>query len=187
MLLHKATITDEQSAFKTYVNAYSISNIKLRGFNGLSYVEYQEDRLKQFLNENTGMKILIQVDFKIITPADGQDDEGNPVQRQVIKFRSRRYEVLNTDDITDVLTKMIDDIKIQIGSSYLSSSNITSDKIEKNTIHYDKYNPTRAGGYIELPKWVSPKKLVSILKMKITNVLKYCVQCSVHKIYERQS
>ena len=31
-ITQKATITDEQSAFKSYVNAYYISNIKMRGF-----------------------------------------------------------------------------------------------------------------------------------------------------------
>ena len=87
MLLHKATITDEPSAFKSYVNEYSMSNIKMRGLRGLYYLKYQEDRLKQFPNKNTGIKVLIQVDFEIITPAGDEDDEGNAV-RQVIKLRS---------------------------------------------------------------------------------------------------
>ena len=34
----------------------------MKGLTGLSYLKYQEDRLKQFLNQNTGMKILIHVD-----------------------------------------------------------------------------------------------------------------------------
>ena len=126
----------------------------MKGWKGLSYLKYQEYRLNQFLNNNTGMKVLIKVDFKIITPDDDEDDEGR-IERQVIKFRSRRFEILNTDDISDTLNKMADDIQTQIGSSYLSSSGITLAKIDKITIHYDKYNPTRAGSYIELPKWVS--------------------------------
>ena len=127
------------------------------------------------------MKVLIQVDFKITAPEDGFDDEGNPEQQQVTKFRSRRYEVSNTDDITDVLAKMIDDIKTQIGNSYLSSSNITIDKIDKLTIHYDKYNPTRAGSYIELPQWMSSNKACINIRNEDNKCFKYCVQCSVHK------
>ena len=73
-ITQKATITDEQSAFKSYVNSFSISNINMKGLRGLSYLKYQEDRLKQFLNNNTGMKVLIQVGFKIITPDDDEDD-----------------------------------------------------------------------------------------------------------------
>ena len=55
-ITQKATITDEQGAFNNYVNSFSISNINLKGLKGLSYLKYQEDRLKQFLNTNTGMK-----------------------------------------------------------------------------------------------------------------------------------
>ena len=117
-ITQQATITDEQGAFKQYVNAYSISNIKLRGWNGLSYLKLQEDRLKKFLHENAGMEILIQVDFAIEAEADKGDDEGN-YERKMIKFKSRRFEVLNTDDIVATLTKMADDIETQIGNAYL--------------------------------------------------------------------
>ena len=124
----------------------------MKGWKGLSYLKYQEDRLKQFLNKNTGMKVLTQVDFKIITPAGDEDDDD--VERQVVKFRSRRFKVLNTGDISDTLIKMADgdisdtlikmadDIHTQIDKSFLSSSNIAIDEIDKLTIHYDKYNPT---------------------------------------------
>ena len=113
----------------------------MKGWSSLSYLKYQEDRLKQFLKKNTGMKVLTQVDFKITTPADDEDDEGN-TERQVINIRSRRFEVLNTDDTSDTLIEMADDIQTQIGKPYLSSSNIAVDKRCKITIHYDKYNPT---------------------------------------------
>ena len=79
-ITQKATITDEQSAFKSYVNSLSISNINMKGLRGLSHLKYQEDRLKQFLNKNTGMKILIHVD------ALSKDGD-------TITFKSRRYGV----------------------------------------------------------------------------------------------
>ena len=40
----RATITEEQSAFKAYSNAYATSNITLEGFNGLTYFPYQFER-----------------------------------------------------------------------------------------------------------------------------------------------
>ena len=39
----RATITEEQSAFKAYANAYTISNIHLKGLNSLTYFPYQFD------------------------------------------------------------------------------------------------------------------------------------------------
>ena len=157
----------------------------MKGLRGLSYLKYQEDRLKQFLNINTGLKVLIQVDFKITHPGD-EDDEGN-AERQVVKFRSRRFEVLNTDDISDTLIEMADGIEAQIGKSYVSASNIATDKIDKITIHYDKYSSTRAGSYIELPKWVSSKKACINIKNEDNKCFKYCVQCSVFEIYEKDN
>ena len=173
-ITQKATITDEQSAFKSYVNAFSISNINLKGLRGLSYLRHQEDRLKQFLNKNTGMKILIHV--------EALTEEGDNV-----KFKSRRYEVLNTNDVMDVMSSMADDIEKQIESSQLGKSNIVIEKINKITIHYDKYNPTRAGSYIELPKWVSSKKACINIKNEDNKCFKYCIQCSVFKIYEKDN
>ena len=73
----------------------------MKGLRGLSYLKYQEDRLKRFLNKNTGMKILIHVD------ALSKDGD-------TITFKPRRYEVLNTDDISDVMTDMAKDIDTQI-------------------------------------------------------------------------
>ena len=80
------------------------------------------------------MEVLIQVGFKIVTPAD--DEDGDGFERQVVKFRSRGFEVLNIDDISDTLIKMADGIQTQIDKSYSSSSDIAIDKIYKITIHY---------------------------------------------------
>ena len=132
------------------------------------------------------MKVLIQVGFKISTPDDGEDGEGNHV-RQVMKFRSRRFEVLNTDDISATIIKMTDDIQTQVGNSYLTSSGIVLDKINKTTTHYDKYDPTGAGSYIELLKWVSSRKPCINIKSEDKKCFKYCVQRSVFKIYEEDS
>ena len=77
----------------TLCNAYSISNIKLRGLGGLTYLRYQEDRLKQFLNKNTGMKVLIQVGIIITSEAD-TDDEDNHVRKVSSKVEDLRYYTL---------------------------------------------------------------------------------------------
>ena len=105
---------------------------------------------------NTGMKILIHVD------ALSKDGD-------TITFKSLIYEVLYTDDISDVMTKMAKDIHTQVENAQLSKSNIVIEKISKITIKYDKYNPTRAGSYVKLPEWLSLKK-ASALNMKIKSV-----------------
>jgi hypothetical protein len=48
---YKADVSDATSAFSSYTNAYSISNIKLKGLKGLSYLKYQYDKLNDFLKK----------------------------------------------------------------------------------------------------------------------------------------
>ena len=156
------------------MNSFSISNTNMNGLRGLSYLKHQGDRIKQFLNRNTGMKILIHVG------ALSKDGE-------TLTFKPRRYEVLNTDDVADVMSKMAQDIELQIGNANLSKSYIVIEKISKTTVNYDKYNPTRAGTYIELPKWISSKKACINIKIEGNKCLKYCVQCSAFRIYEKDN
>ena len=57
---YKATITDEQSAFKNYTNSYSISNIRVQGIKALQYLKYQDHTLKQYLQKHKGMKVILE-------------------------------------------------------------------------------------------------------------------------------
>ena len=115
------------------------------------------------------MKILTQVDFTIITPADKQDGEGNDA-RDVIQLRSRRFEVLNTDDIAATLTKMADGIQAQIGNSYLQGSDIVLNEIEKLQFITTNRIQQGQGVILNYLNGCHQKKLVLILKMKITSV-----------------
>ena len=121
---------------------------------------------------------IFQSNFGDIIPVD-EDDEGN-TGRQVVKFRGRGFEALNTDDISDTLIKLADDIQTQIDKSYLSSSNTTIDTI-------DNYNSLR---YIIRQERVvilsylngfHQKKACINIKNEDKRCFKYCVQCSVLK------
>ena len=47
----RATIIEENNAFKAYANAYTISNIHLKGLNGLTYFPYQFERLNGYFRK----------------------------------------------------------------------------------------------------------------------------------------
>ena len=53
---------------------------------------------------------------------------------------------------------MASDIELQMDMMELSESGLVVKQIEKLKFSYDKYNPTRGGKFIALPKWVSTKK-----------------------------
>ena len=49
---YKVEINDHQSMFNSYINSYSISNIKLKGLRGLSYLQYEYEQTTPFCLRN---------------------------------------------------------------------------------------------------------------------------------------
>ena len=121
---------------------------------GLSHLKYQYDKLNTFLNRNPNMKILIVV-YVIF---DVLDEDGDAIGGTVKDMKSRRYEIHNSNDLKDTLNNMAADIELQIEQKQLHKSKFRIKGIDKILIHYDRYNPTRGGSYIELPKWIADKK-----------------------------
>ena len=173
----KARVTDETSAFKRYANSYSISNINLKGYKGLSHLKYQEERLKEFLGRNNNMKIRIDVDASFNHPEHEEP--------QTYKIGSRIYTINNPDELKTAIDNMASDIEIKVENSQLKRSGYTINKIESIRIHYDKYNPTRAGKYIELPKWIATKKACINIKNDDDYCFKYCAQSRFYEIMKK--
>ena len=127
------------------------------------------------------MKILIVV-YVIF---EELDDDGEVVGETVKDMRSRRCGVHNSNDLQDILNNMVADIELQIEQKQLHKSKFRIKGIDKLVIHYDRYNPTRGGSYIALPKWVADKKACVNIKNEDNNCAKHSIQCSVHKIHEK--
>ena len=100
------------------------------------------------------MKVMLQVFATLKSKKTNED------VRQVIK--SRRYNITNEGEIPNVLNQMASDVVVIA----------QTDKLKFN---YDKYNPTRGGKFISLPKWVSNKKAC----INIKNQDAKCFKCSV--------
>ena len=173
----KATTTNEQSAFKGYVNSYAITNIRVRGIKALQYLKYQDLRLKEYLRKHNGMKVMLQVFATLKSKKTNED------VRQVIK--SRRYNITNEGEIPNVLNQMASDVEHQAEVMEVSESGLVITQIAKLKFNYDKYNPTRGGKFIPLPKWVSNKKACINIKNQDEKCFKYSVQCGICKVYEK--
>ena len=174
---YKATTTNEQSAFKGYVNSYAITNIRVRGIKALQYLKYQDLRLKEYLRKHNGMKVMLQVFATLKSKKTNED------VRQVIK--SRRYNITNEGEIPNVLNQMASDVEHQAEVMEVSESGLVITQIDKLKFNYDKYNPTRGGKFIPLPKWVSSKRTCINIKNQDEQCFKYSVQCGICKVYEK--
>ena len=113
------------------------------------------------------MNIIIDVDVLF----DHHETE-TPTQ---FTMRSRRYNILNIADLKKALDNMPKHIELQIENSELTRSGFKINKVNNISIHYDKYNPNRAGKYMELPERISRKRRVSTFKMMMNCVLKNIV------------
>ena len=82
----RATITEEQSAFKAYANAYTISS--------LTYFPYQFERLNEYLERHKGMKLNATVKMSVANIyAEMQD----------VVVRTRSYTAINSDELQQAL------------------------------------------------------------------------------------
>ena len=110
------------------------------------------------------------------------DDGGNELgsQELVYALPSTRFNISNEDELTQALEDSVKQILLQIQNLEASASNLRFKKILTITIHYDKYDPTRAGRYIELPEWIKLKKACINIKNRDQKCFKYCIQSVVY-------
>ena len=172
----RATITEEQSAFKAYANAYTISNIHLKGLNGLTYFPYQFARLNEYLEKHKGMKLNATVKISVVNIYDEMQD---------VIVRTRSYTIIDSDELQEALNNMRNDIGARILDMALYQSGLMVVEVKEIHMMYNKYNPTRAGKHINLPKWISLKKACINIKNKDEKCFKYAIQCGYHKIFEK--
>ena len=195
------TRTNEYTALKNYANTYAITNIEKMGYAGLSHIFYQKPRLRTYLNKHKSMKLLSDVEVEFVDVSNElEDDDNNEVsvantfginrdkdeEKTIItSIRSRRYNILNEDDLNKAIDNMASDIQITIENKPLRKSGLKIKKIHKITIHYDKYDPTRAGKFIELPRWIALKKACINIQNHDNLCFKYCVLCKFYEIYKK--
>ena len=170
----RATIIEENNAFKAYANAYTISNIHLKGLNGLTYFPYQFERLNGYLEKHKGMKLNATVKISVVNIFDEMQD---------VIVRTRSYTVINYDELKEALKNMRNDIGAIILDMALYQSGLMVVKEKEVHMMYNKYNPTRAGKYINLPKWIPLQKACINIKNKDDKCFKYAIQCGSHKMY----
>ena len=80
-----------ESALNNSANSYSISNVKVRGLRGLSYIKYQEKTLKEYMAEHNRMKIILEMFASYRNKKTNELIEHNT--------RSRMYEISNQEEV----------------------------------------------------------------------------------------
>ena len=122
------------------------------------------------------MKLNATVKISVVNIYDDMQD---------VIVRTRSYTIINSDELKEALKNMRNDIGVRISDMALYQSGLMIVKVKEVHMMLNKYNPTRAGKYINLPKWISLKKARINIKHKDEKCFKYAIQCGYHKIYEK--
>ena len=111
------------TALKGYANTCFITNIEKEGFKGLGHIYYQKSRLKEFLNKHKSMKLLIDVEF-VLTSVEEEEEI-------ITTIRSRRYNILNEEDLNKAVNNAGNDIQIILENKQLKKSGLSIKKVKK--------------------------------------------------------
>ena len=87
-------------------------------------------------------------------------------EMQDVIVRTRSYTIISSDELQEALKNMRNDIGARILDMALYQSGLMVVKVKEIHMMYNKYNPTRAGKYVNLPKWISLKKACISIKNK---------------------
>ena len=164
-----------------------LENKHFEGEKGLEIIAHQKPRLLESLRKNRSMKLNIRTETLFEKPEydDGGDEIGS--QELVYALPSTRFNISNEGDLTQAVEESVKQILLKIQNLEASTSNLRFKKILTITINYDKYDPTRAGRYIELPEWNQLKKACINIKNKDKRCFKYCRNCIQPVVYGKIS
>ena len=173
---NKFRVEQGRSAFKRYANNLQLINKHFQGEQGLSMIQHQKSLLQDFLRNNRNMKLNIRCTGLFERPTD------DGLVEETYNLPATRFNIHNEDELTQAIEDSVKQILLQIEQLEGSRSNLVFKKIISIEIHYDKYDPTRAGLYIDLPKFIKLKKACVNIKNKDNKCFKYCVQAVVYEI-----
>ena len=172
------------SALKDRVGQLMITNIERAGLKGLEYVFRFKEAMMEHMKKLTGAPgVKIQLDAVFVVEEETFDKE--KVQKD-FNTRTRQYEVIDPESVKTVLAQMVEEIKLEFENKELHKSGLKVVKISKLTLHYARWNPTRAGSYIEAPDFIQKQALVNV-KNEDKYCFKYAVLCAVHEVYDKTS
>ena len=102
--------------------------------------------------------------------------EGEPIYN----LPSTRFNIQHEEDLDDALETTVKEIILQVEKLEGTKSNLRFKATISITIHFDRYDPTQAGKYIELPKFIQLKKACVNIWNADNKCLKYCIQSVVY-------
>ena len=183
---NKFRVVEINSAFRRYANSIKLENKHFLGEESLKMLVHQKSVFKEFLRNNRNMKLNVKAEALFKMPKN-EDNSGvsNSFIEVLRTIPTTVKKIHSEEELDKALERTLKEMLLRIEQIQLSQSNMRFEKVISMTIHYDKYDPTRAGSYIDLPPFIKLKKACVNIKNTDNKCFKYCVQSVVYDIINK--
>ena len=162
----------EASAFKGYTNQYVMYNTCLN-LGPLEFLTYAKPPIINIFNLNRNIKTILYLHVLMMRQEPG---ELTP-RIEKFAFHSKGLKlILEGTDESELYNEMVEEIEEEIQKAQdAEGSGWVFQKVEKLVLHTTKWDPIKAGSYIDLPPFLKNKKAIINMKNEDDECFKWCV------------
>ena len=165
------TPTREASAFRNYTNQYVIYNT-IANYPPLEFLLDAKPAIINIFNLNRNIKTILYLHCLM-----ARKDTGDRLIIKKFAFHSKGLKlILEGTDEEEIYDEMVGEIEEEIqkvGDAVGSGWQFV--EVEKLVLHTTKWDPIKAGSYIDLPPFLKNKKAIINMKNEDDECFKWCV------------
>ena len=160
----------EASAFNKFTNQYVINGVEL--YDPISFLKDATPVMTNIMISNRNIIVMLYLNCLMKKPVLGDYDNIKP-----FAFHSKNNKKIFKDtNVYEIYQEMIDEIEEEIQKvEQTEGSGWVFEKVESLVLHFSKFDPFKAGSYIDLPPSLKNKK--ALINMKNENDDKCFMWC----------
>ena len=151
----------EASAFKGYTNRYVMYNTCLN-LGALEFLTYAKPSIINIFNSNRNIKTALYLHVIMVRQEPGE------LTPRIEKFAFHSKElklILEGTDESKIYNEMVEEIEEELQKvEDAEGSGWVFQKVEKLVLHTTRWDPIKAGSYIDLPPFLKNKKAIVNMK-----------------------
>ena len=160
----------KKSALKGFTKKHTIKATN-QTFDPKTFLMVVKQKTLEKFQSQTKVRLVLKARMEKVSPTDG----GSIVQ--VRNFQSKTAMVLESANLDELWTEIVEQILENIAVFQMNGSGWTFHSTVSLDIHTVKYKPLRGGIYIPLPKFLASKKALINMKFKSEKRRNEDVQC----------
>ena len=128
------------------------------------------------IKRNNGIKVMLVVNIRM-----SKENQGKVIN-QSPHFRSKTKVLLNELQIAGITNEMMSDVQKMVGQWINEGSGWIIDRVLSMELNIARYQPMKAGSYIDLPPYLKAKKAIINVQNKDDQCLKWALLSALHPV-----